>query len=86
MSKQYSADEIRAAYDIMQSAARIATLVDLDLARAVLSSMEYIDSVMPITDPTAWMALQKTAPGHQRFAHAFVRFRAVLEEFNPDPE
>jgi hypothetical protein len=80
---EYTADEIRATYDLMQAAARIASMVDLPAARAVLASMHYMDSVMPITDPTGWMKLRKTAPAHQQFAAAFVRFRTVLEEFNP---
>lgn len=52
--------------------------------RAVLESMHFVDSVMPITDPTGWMKLQRTAPAHQQFAAAFVRFRTVLEEFRPE--
>lgn len=82
--KQFTPEEIRVIYDMMQAAARLATLVDLDAAQAVLASMEFMDSVMPITDPTGWMQLQKTAPAHQAFARAFVQFRAALERFRPD--
>lgn len=81
---EFTADEIREAYATMQAAARMASLVDLDMARAVLASMHWMDTVMPITDPTGWMKLRKTAPSHQQFAAAFVRFRTVLEEFRPD--
>jgi hypothetical protein len=84
--RQFTPDEIRAAYDMMQAAARIASMVDLAAARAVLESMHHMDSVMPITDPTEWMRLRKTAPAHQQFAAAFVRFRTVLEEFRPEEE
>lgn len=85
MSKPtFTPDEIRATYELMQTAARMASLVDLAAARAVLESMHFVDSAMPITDPTGWMKLQKTAPAHQRFAAAFVRFRTVLEEFRPE--
>ena len=84
--REYTPDEILAAYDLMQAAARIASMVDLAAARAVLESMHYVDSVMPITDPTGWIKLRKTAPAHQQFAAAFVRFRTVLEEFRPDTD
>jgi len=80
---EYTPDEIRTAYDMMQAAARIASMVDLGAARAVLESMHFVDSVMPITDPTGWMTLRETAPAHQQFAQAFVNFRTVLEEFRP---
>lgn len=82
--RQFTADEIRDTYALMQAAARIASLVDLAAARAVLESMHFVDSVMPFTDPTGWMQLQKTAPAHQQFAAAFVNFRTVLEEFRPE--
>ncbi len=81
---QFSADEIRETYDQMQAVARLVSMVDLAAARAVLESMHFVDSVMPITDPTGWMKLSKTAPAHQQFAQAFVRFRTVLEEFRPE--
>lgn len=84
--KQFTPDEIRETYDLMMAAGRIASMVDLAAARAVLESMHFVDTVMPITDPTAWMKLQKTAPGHQQFAAAFVRFRTVLEEFRPEEQ
>jgi hypothetical protein len=83
---QFTPDEIRDGYALMQAAARVASAVDLDLARAVLASMHYMDSVMPITDPTGWMKLRKTAPAHQQFAQAFVNFRTVLEEFRPEEQ
>lgn len=80
----FSPDEIRETYNQMQMVAQFATMIDLAAARAVLDSMHYVDSVMPITDPTGWMKLRKTAPAHQQFAAAFVRFRTVLEEFRPE--
>ena len=81
---QFTPDEIRETYEQMQAAARIASMIDLPAARAVLASMHYMDSVMPITDPTGWMKLRTTAPAHQQFAQAFVNFRTVLEEFRPE--
>ena len=81
---QFTPDEIRETYEQMQAAARIVSMIDLSAARAVLASMHYMDSVMPITDPTGWMKLRKTAPAHQQFAQAFVKFRTVLEEFRPE--
>lgn len=83
-TREFTPDEIRAAYDLMLTAGRMAALVDLAAARAVLESMHFVDSVMPITDPTGWMKLQRTAPRHQAFAAAFVRFRTVLEEFRAE--
>jgi hypothetical protein len=80
----FSPDEIRETYDQMLAIARLATMVDLPAVRAVLDSMHFVDSVMPITDPTGWMKLRKTAPDHQRIAAAFLRFRTVLEEFRPE--
>lgn len=81
---EFTPDEIREAYAMMQAAARVASAVDLAAARAVLESMHHMDSVMPILDPTEWIRLRKTAPAHQRFAQAFVNFRTVLEEFRPE--
>ncbi len=85
-NRDYTPDEIRVGYDMMQAAARIASMVDLGLARAVLASMHWVDSVMPITDPTGWIKLRETAPAHQQFAQAFVNFRTVLEEFRPEED
>lgn len=86
LKHQFSGDEIRATYDQMQTIARLTTMVDLSAARAVLESMHFADSVLPMIDPTGWMQLRKTAPAHQRFAQAFVNFRTVLEEFRPDEQ
>lgn len=85
-NRQCSGDEIRETYAQMQMIARLTSMVDLAAARAVLESMHYVDSVMPITDPTGWMKLRETAPAHQQFAQAFVHFRTVLEEFRPEED
>lgn len=82
----YEPDDIRTGYDQIQVIARLATLIDLPLAQAILDSMHFIDSLMPITDPTTWMKLRKTAPDHQKLAAAFVQFRATLEELRPKEE
>jgi hypothetical protein len=83
---QFTPDEIRETYEQMQTVARLVSMVDLAAARAVLASMHYMDSVMPITDPTGWMKLRKNAAAHQQFAQAFVNFRTVLEEFRPEEQ
>lgn len=84
MSHDFTGDEIRETYDQIMNVARFAAMIDLKAARAVLESMHFVDSVMPITDPTAWMKLRSTAPAHNRLAQAFVNFRTILEEFKPD--
>lgn len=81
---QFTPDEIRETYDQMQAVARLVSMVDLAAARAVLASMHYMDTVMPITDPTGWMKLRSRAAAHQQFTQAFINFRTVLEEFRPE--
>ena len=86
MNHDFSPDEIRETYEQMMNVARFAALIDLAAARAVVHSMAMVDSLMPITDPTAWIKLRATAPAHNRLAQAFVNLRTVLEEFKPDEQ
>lgn len=78
--RQFTPDEIEAGYEQIKVIGQIAAMIDLDLVRAVVESMEHTDAVMPLLDPTGWMRIQKNAPDHRRFASAFLRFRGTIEE------
>lgn len=70
--------DLLAIYTQIQTFARLCVLVSVADAQAVVEEMERTDAFLPFVDPTAWIKLSKTAPGHQRLARAFLAFRQEL--------
>lgn len=75
-----SPDQVRQTYETIQVVARLAALVEVHEAQAVVEAIALTDSAMPILDPAGWMQIRHTAPGHNRLARAFLAFRQELEQ------
>lgn len=71
--------DTEAVYNLMIAFARPLTLITVEQVQAVVDELGFIDAAMPIVDPTRYRAILKTKPAHDRFAHAFLRFRRELE-------
>jgi hypothetical protein len=65
-------------YATIQAIARMALFITPEEAQAVVAEMEHTDAVMPLIDPTGWLRISATAPGHQQLARAFLAFRQEL--------
>ena len=75
---------------------RIATLVTLEEAKALVDEFARMESLMPIVDPSGWIDISTTITGleyefalekaslilasHKAVAIAFLKFRSALEE------
>lgn len=64
----------------MRSLASLILHIPLADVQSVVDEMRLIDAAMPIIDPTGYRNIMRTKPGHDKFAHAFLRFRRELEE------
>lgn len=73
-------------YNNIILASQIALNIPLTDAQAVVQEMQHTESFMPLIDPTGWLRIRGTAPGHQRLAEAFLRFRSELEQIIADAQ
>lgn len=74
------ADELRAVQALIYQSARIAAMVTVEQANEVLTEIGRVESFLPFTDPTAYMRIRDTLPGHQKAVRAFLAFRKALED------
>lgn len=58
---------------------RQATLVSVEEARELVAELRRTEAFMPFFDPTAYLAVSNTLPGHLAAAEAFLAFREALE-------
>lgn len=65
---------------LVDNAARMALLIPLDDARALVEEIERTDTLMPLLDPTGYRAIMDTLPQHRAVAKAFLTFRQELEK------
>lgn len=73
------ADDILATKAQIEIIAQLAMNISPVDAGAVLREIERTESFMPIFDPTGWIKISKTLPGHHTLVKAFCDFRAALE-------
>lgn len=66
-----------------QNIGRQACLFPIEDYRAVLSEIDRMETVMPLTDPTAYMKIMDTMPSHKRLVEAVLAFRLTLEKLRP---
>lgn len=59
---------------------RMASLVPLADAQAVLDEIGRMEAIMPILDPTAYRKIMGNIPGNERAVRAFIDFRSELEK------
>ena len=71
--------DVRTTKDLIDGLCRMALLIPVADAQALLREFDRMDAVMPIVDPTGYRALLRTMPAHRRVAEAFLTFRQVLE-------
>ena len=62
---------------------KMACAMPPEMAQAVVSELERMESLMPIVDPTGYRDIQATLPGHLLAARAFLAFRTELEKLRP---
>lgn len=65
---------------LVDNAARMALLVPVEDARALVQEIERTDTLMPLLDPTGYRAIMDTLPQHRKLAKAFLAFREELEK------
>lgn len=76
--------EVAETYNNIRLVSQLALNIPLQDAQTVVQEMEHTKSFMPLIDPTGWLRIRGTAPGHQRLAEAFLRFRSELEQIVAD--
>jgi len=65
---------------MIDNACRCATMVSVEQAAALINQMEHITTVLPFTDPTAFMKIADNARDHIRVARAFLTFRKAIQD------
>jgi len=68
-----------AVYDMIKQVAQMAMLITPEQSQAIAREIDFMDALMPITDPTGYKKLLETAQGHRDLIAAFVHFRSQLE-------
>lgn len=72
--------DVQLTKQLVDSAARMAMLIPVDDARALVQEIERTDTLMPLLDPTGYRAIMDTLPQHRKLAQAFLAFRQELEK------
>ncbi len=62
---------------------RMASLIPLENAEALVRKIKHVDAFAPFIDPTAYLQVRHNIPDHLKVAEAFLAFRRALEEFRP---
>lgn len=71
---------IQEVYAQMRALAGLLLHIPVADVEAVVNELRFVDAAMPIVDPTGYRNIMRTKPGHDKLAHAFLRFRRELEE------
>lgn len=66
--------------EFIEMVSRTAFLVKTEDLQALVEKYQRLEITAPIFDPTAYLAVRKTMPGHVKVAKAFLAFRRVLDE------
>lgn len=74
------AEELVIIKTLVDAICREATALTVEQALDLVNEIERTDSFMSIFDPTAYLKVRDTIPGHAAAARAFLDFRAALEK------
>ena len=77
---------IRATKVLVDNLCQQAMLIPVDAAAALVQEIARTDAILPVLDPTGWMQIARTLPGHERAAQAFLTFRQELERIAQDAQ
>lgn len=64
---------------VIESVARIVYQIPIADVQDLIDEYQRAETLTPIFDPTAFLRVQKTMPGHVRLAEAFLAFRQALD-------
>lgn len=84
MSDVLSPDEAEGIASIVKNVCQMAMFVSADQARAAANQIEREEAIMPIFDPTRFMAESGALRTNARMIKAFRDFRLALEEIRRD--
>lgn len=65
---------------VVDNVCRMAVAVPVEDAVALVNEFKRMETLMPLVDPTGFIAVSKTMPGHEEVARAFLDFRLRLEK------
>jgi len=68
--------------EAVDAVCRLAVVITVDDAVALVNEFKKMDTLMPILDPTAYKSVLPNIGGHEDAARAFLTFRLALEKLN----
>jgi hypothetical protein len=69
---------------VIDNVCRMAATVSVEDAVELVNEFKRMEALMPMMDPTGYMDISKTLPGHETAARAFLDFRIALEKLKED--
>lgn len=66
--------------ELIEALARMAIQVPVEDARDYVNHLDRVDAFASIFEPSDYMAVRDTLPGHTALAKAFLRFREEVEK------
>jgi hypothetical protein len=76
--------DVETLHSLVVGVAQHAILLSVEQAQALVDEMNRMESLMPILDPTGYIKIRKTMPGHKALAVAFLTFRQAIEQLNTE--